>query len=78
MEDIRGLRYGERYLRLMNLLASFQHPAIQLVECRYLYAFRESGSIFQPIFLAPRDDIASEECTTAQLEYRAEPKEQAA
>jgi bifunctional non-homologous end joining protein LigD len=28
-EDIRGLRFGERYLRLMNLLASFQHPAIQ-------------------------------------------------
>jgi len=47
----------------------------QVLECRYLYAFRESGSIFQPVFLAIRDDISSEECTTAQLKYRSEPAE---
>jgi bifunctional non-homologous end joining protein LigD len=161
-EDIDGLRYGERYLRLMNLLASFQHRHIQLVhtvflhqqkaalfhqlktsgaegvvfkhtdapyaagrpasggpqrkykfcatasfivgktnakrsvslllftgdrigpagnvtippnheipktgqviECRFLYAFRESGSIYQPVYLGTRDDIRAEECTTA-------------
>jgi len=174
-DEIGGLRYAERYLRLMNLLASFQHPNIQLVstaftpkqkaelldqlkaanaegivfkhtdapylagrpasggtqlkhkfcataslivgkinakrsvslllfegdkikaagnvtippnheipaagqivECRYLYAFRESGCIFQPVYLGTRDDITAAECTTAQLKYRAEPKEQAA
>jgi bifunctional non-homologous end joining protein LigD len=168
-EDVSGLRYGERYLRLMNLLASFQHRRIQLVhtvflhqqkaallhqlktsgaegvvfkqidapylggrpasggtqlkykfcatasfivgkvnmkrsvslllftgdrigaagnvtippnqpipkteqvvECRYLYAFRESGSIYQPVYLGARDDIRAEECTTAQLKYRKE------
>ena len=171
-DEIGGLRYGERYLRLMNLLASFQHPNIQLVptavlprekatrfaqlkrcnaegvvfkhtdapyiagrpasgsknlkhkfvetasfivgkinakrsvslllfdggkikpagnvtippnhalppsgqviDCRYLYAFRESGAIFQPVYLGPRDDITAEECTTAQLKYKAEPAE---
>lgn len=174
-EEIGGLRYGERYLRLLNLLASFQHPHLQLVstaftpkqkaelfaqlknanaegvvfkhtdapyvagraasggpnlkhkfvetasfivgkinpqrsvslllfagdkiqtagnvtippnheipqtgqvvECRYLYTFRESGSIYQPVFLGSRDDIPAEECTTAQLKYRAEPAEAAA
>lgn len=174
-EEISGLPYGDRYLRLMNLLASFQHWNIQLVEaaitapqkaemfdqlksrnaegvvfrhtdapyvagrpasggqnlkhkfcttasfivgkvntkrsvslllfegdkiraagnvtippnhevpqtgqvveCRFLYAFRESGSIYQPVFLGAREDILAEECTTAQLKYRAEPKEEAA
>lgn len=50
----------------------------QVVECRCLYAFAESGSIYQPVFLGVRDDIPSEECTTAQLKYRAEPTEAAA
>ena len=174
-EEIGGLRYGERYLRLMNLLASFHHRNIQLVataftaaqkavrfrelrdrhaegvvfrhtdapyiagrpasgganlkhkfvetasfivgkvnakrsvslllfegdkikaagnvtippnhdipqtgqviECRFLYAFKESGSIYQPVFLNVRADILAEECTTAQLKYRPEPTEAAA
>jgi len=174
-DEIGGLGYGERYLRLLNLLASFQHRSIQLVEtaftcgqkpdalqwlktggaegvvfkctnapyihgrpasggpklkhkfvetasfivgkvnakrsvllllfsgdrivpagnvtipsnhdvpqtgqvveCRYLYAYRESGCIYQPVYLGSRQDIRAEECTTAQLKYRAEPKEEAA
>ena len=174
-DEIGGLRYGERYLRLMNLLGSFQHRSIQLVEtaflpkhkserfhqlksrnaegvvfkhtdapyiagrpasggtqlkykfcetasfvvgktnarrsvglllfdgdkikaagnvtippnhdipaggrvveCRYLYAFPESGCIYQPVYLGTRDDITAEECTTAQLKYKAEPAEEAA
>lgn len=177
-DEIGGLRYGERYLRLMNLLAGFQHPHLhlvetafltaqkrelfdrlqsagaegvvfkhtdapylagrpasggpqrkfkfvetasfivgkinarrsvglllfegdriraagnvtipvnhqvptagQVIECRYLYAFRESGSIFQPVFLSTREDIRAEECTTAQLKYKtgqAEPLQEVA
>jgi bifunctional non-homologous end joining protein LigD len=174
-EEIGGCRYTERLLRLMNLLASFQHPAMhlvethftaadkreaferlkaanaegvvfkhvdapyiadrpasggpqlkykfcatasfivgkinakrsvtvqlldgntlvgagnvtippnhpvpekeQVVECRYLYAFRESGCIYQPVYLGVRDDIRAEECTTAQLKYKAESEARAA
>ena len=174
-DEIGGLRYGERYLRLMNLLGSFQHPNLHLVEtaflpkqkremfarlkdanaegvvfkhtdapyiagrpasggpqlkykfvetasfivgkinaqrsvglllfdgdrirsagnvtvppnheipvagsrveCRYLYAFPESGCIYQPVYLGARDDIAPEECTTAQLKYKRELAEAAA
>ncbi len=174
-DDLRGIRYGERYLRLLNLLGSFQHRNIQLVptaflpkhkaemfaqlqaancegvvfkrtdapfvpgrpasggpqlkykfcetaslivgkinarrsvslllftgdriaaagnvtippnhavpaagqvvECRYLYAFRESGCIYQPVYLGARDDIRAEECTTDQLKFKAEPVEEAA
>ncbi len=43
-----------------------------VVECRYLYAFKESGSIYQPVYLGPRDDIRAAECTTSQLKYKAE------
>jgi bifunctional non-homologous end joining protein LigD len=167
-DEIGGSRYGERYLRLMNLLASFQHRHIhlvetyytekqkreafnslkaanaegivfktidapyvagrpasggtqlkfqfratasfivskvnakrsvslqlldgktlvgagnvtippnheipqpgQFVECRYLYAYKESGSIFQPVYLGVRDDIEAGECTVAQLKFKA-------
>jgi bifunctional non-homologous end joining protein LigD len=169
-EKIAGLGYGERYLRLINLLASFQHQNIHLVEthtttaqkreafermkndgcegvvfkqsdapylpgrpssggsqlkykfcetasfivgkvngkrsvslllfngeritpagnvtippnqeipkagdvieCRYLYVFKESGSIYQPVYLGTRDDITSEECITDQLKYKNAP-----
>ncbi len=174
-DEIGGLRYTERYLRLMNLLASFQHRHIQLVktyftapqkkkaldqlkadnaegvvfkhtdapyiagrpnsggpqrkfkfhasasfivgkinakrsvtllldrqglrvhtgnvtippnheipqpgsvvECRYLYAFRESGCIYQPVYLGQRDDIEPGECVESQIKYKAEPSEVAA
>jgi bifunctional non-homologous end joining protein LigD len=50
----------------------------EVVECRYLYAFKESGSIYQPVFLGRRDDIFHEECTTSQLKYKAEPMKLAA
>ena len=167
-DEIGGCRYGERYLRLMNLLASFQHRHIhlvetyytekqkreafsslrsanaegvvfkhidapyiagrptsggtqlkfqfratasfivakvnakrsvslelfdgktlvgagnvtippnhevpkpgQFVECRYLYAQRASGSIYQPVYLGRRDDIEASECTVTQLKFKA-------
>jgi len=50
----------------------------QVVECRYLYAFRESGSICQPVYLGIRDDIRAEECTSTQLKYKSEAVEEAA
>lgn len=41
-----------------------------VVECRYLYAFRESGSIYQPVYLGEREDIRYTECTTDQLKFK--------
>jgi hypothetical protein len=35
------------------------------------YPTKESGNIYQPVFLGVRDDIKPEACTTAQLKYRA-------
>jgi bifunctional non-homologous end joining protein LigD len=42
-----------------------------VVEVRYLYAFRDSGALFQPVFLGPCDDIAPEKCTIDQLKHKA-------
>lgn len=44
-----------------------------VVEVRYLYAHRESGAIYQPVYLGPRDDIPADECTVDQLKFKAEP-----
>lgn len=45
----------------------------QIVEVRFLYAFRQSGSVYQPVYLGPRDDIDPTECHTGQLKYKDEP-----
>jgi bifunctional non-homologous end joining protein LigD len=47
-------------------------------EVRYLYAMAASGSLFQPVYLGVRDDIAAAECTRDQLKFRREPEEVAA
>jgi bifunctional non-homologous end joining protein LigD len=44
----------------------------QVVEVRYLYAYRGSGSVYQPVYQGARSDIAKTECTTAQLKFKSE------
>jgi bifunctional non-homologous end joining protein LigD len=48
------------------------HPVPgSVVEVRYLYAFKESGAVFQPVYLGRRDgEIAPKECTVEQLKYK--------
>ena len=41
-----------------------------VVEVRYLHAFPESGSIYQPVYLHERNDIPAADCTTEQLKYK--------
>jgi bifunctional non-homologous end joining protein LigD len=49
-------------------------PAVgAVIEVRYLYAFRQSGVIYQPVLVGERDDIEATECTIHQLKYRHEP-----
>jgi bifunctional non-homologous end joining protein LigD len=43
-----------------------------VVEVRYLYAFRQSGCLYQPTYLGVRDDIAVGDCKTSQLKFKAE------
>lgn len=47
-------------------------PAVgEVVEIRYLYAYR-GGSLSQPSYLGPRDDVDQEECLTSQLKFKPE------
>ena len=42
-------------------------------EIRYLYALKQSGSIYQPVYLGPRTDIPAADCTVDQLKFKPEP-----
>jgi len=47
-------------------------PAVgSVVEIRYLYMYK-GGSLYQPNYKEPRDDIDPEECLMTQLKYKAE------
>jgi bifunctional non-homologous end joining protein LigD len=47
----------------------------QVVEVRYLYAFKESGVLFQPVYLGLREDVNETECLTTQLKFKPEEEE---
>lgn len=51
---------------------NFQVPEVgQVVEIRYLYAFKESNALYQPVYLGPRKDIEHHECVLSQLKFKA-------
>jgi bifunctional non-homologous end joining protein LigD len=71
-----GLYGGDKMVGAGNVTIPPNHavPVVgEVVEAKYLYAFRESGSIYQPIYQGKRGDIPASECTTDQLKYKAEP-----
>jgi bifunctional non-homologous end joining protein LigD len=43
-----------------------------VVEVQYLYAHRQSGVLYQPVYLGKRDDVSQEECLRSQLKYKPE------
>ncbi|GAK56202.1 ATP-dependent DNA ligase [Candidatus Vecturithrix granuli] len=45
-------------------------PAVNaIIEVRYLYAY-PGGSLYQPTYLGPRDDLHVQDCVIAQLKYK--------
>jgi bifunctional non-homologous end joining protein LigD len=42
----------------------------EVIEVRYLYAFAESGVLFQPVYLGPRSDLEPTECKASQLKFK--------
>jgi bifunctional non-homologous end joining protein LigD len=41
-----------------------------IVEVRYLYAFKESGVVFQPVYLGEREDLTLDACQVTQLKFK--------
>ena len=70
-----GLYDGDRMVPAGNVTIPPNHAIPEMgdvVECRYLYAHKQSGSIYQPVYLGPRTDIPSSECGVDQLKFKAE------
>jgi bifunctional non-homologous end joining protein LigD len=56
----------------VTIPANHKIPAAgQVVEVRYLYAYQESGVLYQPVYLGPRDDVEAGECLASQLKFKA-------
>ncbi len=49
-----------------------------VVEVRFLYAFRQSGCLYQPVYLGVREDTDPSECTADQLKYKSPDEPEAA
>jgi bifunctional non-homologous end joining protein LigD len=61
-----------------NVTIPANHPVPkvnQVVEVRYLYAFRESGCVYQPVFLGVRSDVQPMECVRRQLKFKSSEEE---
>jgi bifunctional non-homologous end joining protein LigD len=70
-----GLFEGDKMVPAGNVTIPPNHalPDVgDVVECRYLYAYKESGAIYQPVYLGPRTDIPLSECGVDQLKYKTE------
>jgi bifunctional non-homologous end joining protein LigD len=68
-----GLYHGEQRVPAGSVTIPPNHavPAPdEVCEVSYLYCFRESGSIYQPVYLGKRCDIPAADCTTDQLKYK--------
>jgi len=69
-----GLYDGDKLVPAGNVTIPPNHAIPQMgtvVDVRFLYAFRESGSIYQPVYLGQRTDIPASECVVEQLKYKA-------
>ncbi|MEY3897782.1 MAG: hypothetical protein RLZZ214_3303 [Verrucomicrobiota bacterium] len=70
-----GLYDGDKLVPAGNVTIPPNHavPAPdEVCEIQYLYCFRESGSIYQPVYLGKRCDIPAAECGVEQLKYKPE------
>ena len=57
----------------VTIPANHQIPRVgDVVDVRYLYAYRDSLALYQPVYLGPRDDVDAGECLVSQLKFKAE------
>jgi len=70
-----GLFNGRSLVSCGNVTIPANHeiPTVgTVVAARYLYAAKESGVLYQPVYLGPRDDVDPGECLVSQLKFKAE------
>ena len=70
-----GLYNGKKLVSAGNVTipVNFDIPEKNdIVEVRYLYARKQSGSLYQPVYLGKRTDISKDDCQQKQLKYKAD------
>ena len=70
-----SLLQGRNLVSCGNVIipANHQIPRVgDVVDVRYLYAYRDSLALYQPVYLGPRDDVDPGECLVSQLKFKAE------
>ena len=70
-----GLFQGRRLVSCGNVTipANQEIPEVgAVVALKYLYAFRNSLALYQPVYLGPRDAVDPGECGVSQLKFKAE------
>ena len=68
-----GLYDGDTLVPAGNVTIPPNHavPAVgEVVDVMYMNASRESGAIYQPVYVGKRCDIPTTDCTTEQLKYK--------
>jgi bifunctional non-homologous end joining protein LigD len=62
-----------------NVTIPPNHPVPEVgavVDVRFLYAFKESNSLYQPVYLGQRKDIEPHECILSQLKFKPSAEEE--
>lgn len=70
-----GLYKGKKLVPAGNVTIpiNFDIPSIDdIVEVKYLYARKQSGSLYQPIYLGTRVDLDKYDCQQSQLKFKSE------
>ena len=72
------LSNGKGWISVGNVTIPANHPVPKVgavVEVRYLYAFKESNTLYQPVYLGLRSDVEQHECVLSQLKFKGEEEE---
>lgn len=70
-----GLLHGKKLVGAGKVTIPVNHEVPEvgsIVEVRYLYAYKQSGNLYQPTYLGLREDILDTDCQTTQLKYKKE------
>lgn len=70
-----GLYKGKKLVKAGNVTipVNFDIPSVDdVIEVKYLYARKQSGALYQPIYLGLRSDVGAEECQQSQLKFKSE------
>lgn len=70
-----GLLNGRKLIDCGKVTIPVNHEVPEvgsIVEVRYLYAYKQSGNLYQPTYLGMRQDIQDTDCQKSQLKYKKE------